>query len=75
MEKCHQCEPPRLFIDEAGLTVVIQPGPKPNIVAQKSIKPSETEIFRATITPSGGQVLIRSDQVLYCIGSRATAAK
>lgn len=23
MEKCHQCEPPRLFIDEAGLNIHI----------------------------------------------------
>ena len=61
------------FISEAGETVVVKPGDKPNIVATNKLNAADDEIFRASITPSDGQLFVRSDQVLYCIGKRKAA--
>ncbi|HWA99819.1 MAG TPA: PQQ-binding-like beta-propeller repeat protein [Pirellulales bacterium] len=58
------------FQSEAGVTIVIRPGPKLDIVAENTLSPSDDEIFRASLTPSQGQIFSRSDQVLYCIGPR-----
>lgn len=63
-----------VFINnEAGETYVIQPGEKANVVARNKIDSAGDELFRASITPSDGQLFIRSDQVLYCIGKRKAA--
>jgi outer membrane protein assembly factor BamB len=56
-------------IDESGLTTIIQPGAKPVTVAQNSLGDVGDEIFRAVPTPSRGQLLIRSDKALYCVGN------
>ena len=56
-------------IDESGLTTIIQPGPKPITVAQNSLGGDGDEVFRAVPTPSRGELLIRSDKALYCIGN------
>lgn len=57
------------FITEAGETLVVDPREK--IVARNTITPAAEEFFRASITPNNGQVLIRSDRMLYCIGRPA----
>jgi outer membrane protein assembly factor BamB len=54
--------------NEAGKTLVIKPGPKLQIVAENELVAGKDEIFRATPTPCGGQIFIRSTSVLYCIG-------
>ena len=59
-----------LFTNEAGVTTVIQPDAKKLIVERKNSLPAaDDEIFRAGLAPSEGQILIRSDQKLYAIGS------
>ena len=54
------------FQNETGETYVIEPGPKLNIVATNSLD-AQDEMFRASLTPSLGQVFSRSDRFLYCI--------
>ena len=34
------------------------------------VAPADEEVFRASLTPSDGQLFLRSTQVLYCIGKR-----
>lgn len=58
-------------VAEDGTTVVIRPGPSLEVVARNTVSPAADEIFRASLAPSDGQLLLRSDQVLYCIGKRA----
>jgi len=55
------------WLDEAGQTTVLQPGPEMKVVARNTLNPGSGEIFRAMPTPSMGQFFIRSDKVLYCI--------
>src|SRR5262249_27426128 len=63
------------FQNEAGVTYVIEPGPKMKLVSRNSVGGSGEEIFRAALTPSAGQVFIRSDGTLYCIGARPPRGK
>jgi outer membrane protein assembly factor BamB len=64
------------FLNEDGETTVLKPGDKPNIVRRNKLGNEVGEIFRASITPSDGQVFIRSNKVLYCLGNvKTTAAK
>lgn len=56
------------FINEAGLTAVIEVGPKFKLLSTNDIKATNKEIFRASPTPSKGQMFIRSTHRLYCIG-------
>jgi outer membrane protein assembly factor BamB len=56
------------FLNEAGKTVVIEPGPALKIVAENDLPAARSEIFRASITPLRGQLLVRSTSVLYCVG-------
>ncbi len=58
------------FQSEAGETYVLKPGPKMEIVAQNKLGAPAAEIFRASLTPSEGQIFSRSDRTLYCIGTR-----
>lgn len=51
-----------------GETVVIKPGPKLDIVARNTLPAAKDEIFRASLTPSRGQMFSRSTKVLYCLG-------
>jgi hypothetical protein len=47
---------------------VVEPGESINIVGKSRI-PSETdELFRASLVPCQGQLFIRSNKFLYCIG-------
>ena len=50
-----------------GDTIVIKPGPTMDIVAQNSIGAKGDEIFRSTIAPINGMLLIRSQTRLYCV--------
>lgn len=58
------------FQNEAGETVVIEPGPSLRIVARNSLGAGAGEIFRASLTPLGGRIYSRSTTHLYCIGER-----
>lgn len=58
------------FLIETGETVVIEPHSKVKVVANNSVGAAEGELFRASITPSEGQLFFRSDQNLYCVGQR-----
>jgi hypothetical protein len=57
------------FQDEAGETVVLQPGPEKRIVARNRLGASAEELFRASLTPAHGQIFSRSDRFLYCVGN------
>lgn len=50
-----------------GETFVIRPGKSLDVVARNSVGASSSEIFRATLAPVQGQLLCRSQTVLYCI--------
>jgi outer membrane protein assembly factor BamB len=56
------------FLDEAGKTVVVKPGDKLEVIAQNDIGVREGETFRGSPVPAQGQILVRSDQAIYCIG-------
>lgn len=58
------------FLNEAGETVVVKPGKELNIVAKNDVGAGQREVFRAAISPSDGQLFIRSTGKLYCIGQR-----
>ncbi|MCA9119669.1 MAG: PQQ-binding-like beta-propeller repeat protein [Planctomycetaceae bacterium] len=53
--------------NEAGEVYVLEPGEELKVVARNSLSVSDEEIFRASITPSQQELLIRSDRVLYCV--------
>lgn len=57
------------ILNEAGKTTVIKPGPKLEVISENELPAASAEIFRATPTPSAGQIFIRSTSVLYCIDS------
>ena len=57
------------FQNEAGETTVIKPGPKLDIV-ETNVLAAKGEVFRASLTPCGGQMFSRSDKALYCIGKK-----
>ena len=54
---------------ESGETVVLRLGSKVEIVARNRVG-NDDEVFRASVTPLGSRLLIRSDRTLYCVGSR-----
>lgn len=56
------------FINEEGQTKVIEPGPTLKIVSENELPADGQEVFRSSITPSSGQLFIRSTSALYCIG-------
>ncbi len=58
------------FIGEDGTVVVIKPGDVAEVVAESRIKGADGELFRASITPCEGQLLIRSTTNLYVVGKR-----
>ena len=55
------------FVNENGKTVVIEPGPALKVVAENDLPAAADEIFRASLTPDNGRLLIRSTSVLYCV--------
>ncbi|MCI0360715.1 MAG: PQQ-like beta-propeller repeat protein [Planctomycetaceae bacterium] len=58
------------FLNEAGRTIVIEPGPALKIVAENDLPAGRGESFRASLTPLDGQFFMRSTTVLYCVGMR-----
>jgi outer membrane protein assembly factor BamB len=58
------------FQAEDGDVVVIEPGPALKIVARNSLSPEADEIFRSSLAPCDGQLFVRSDKVLYCVGKK-----
>ncbi|HXX94137.1 MAG TPA: PQQ-binding-like beta-propeller repeat protein [Planctomycetota bacterium] len=56
------------FVNEAGETIVVDPRSPEKIVGRNTVGASKGELFRATLTPLGGQLFIRSDKFLYCVG-------
>lgn len=58
------------FQNEAGETFVLEPGPKMKLVAENTLGADAGEIFRASLTPSHGQLFARSQTHLYCIGKK-----
>lgn len=58
------------FLNESGKTYIIEPGPELKIVTENQLTASPDEIFRASLTPSDGQLLVRSTTALYCVGKK-----
>lgn len=56
------------FVSDEGPAIVVDPGTEPRVTECESLKENDEEIFRSSITPSGGQLFIRSTKVLYCVG-------
>ena len=52
---------------DSGETVVIKPGPTLDVVARNTLPASGDEIFRASLSPSRGQMFSRSNTTLYCL--------
>jgi outer membrane protein assembly factor BamB len=63
------------FQSESGETYVLKPGPKMELAAKNTLGAPSDEIFRASLTPSDGQIFTRSDRMLYCIGQRKSASR
>ena len=60
------------FVGEDGTTIAVRPGESIEVVSRNELPSPGDALFRASITPSEGQLFIRSDQHLYCIGKRQT---
>jgi outer membrane protein assembly factor BamB len=56
--------------NEDGEVFVLKPGAKLEIVARNKLSYGGGEVFRASLTPHQGQILCRSDKVLYCISAK-----
>jgi outer membrane protein assembly factor BamB len=54
--------------NEDGDFFVIQPDSKLNIVQKNKLESADGELFRASIAPFKGRLLLRSDRALYCVG-------
>ncbi|HUG89851.1 MAG TPA: PQQ-binding-like beta-propeller repeat protein [Planctomycetaceae bacterium] len=63
------------FLRENGETVVIDPRAAQPVAGINSLGTPDDEIFRASLAPSDGQVFVRSNTALYCVGRRARAAR
>ena len=57
------------FLSENGNTSVLEPGNQFKLVAENSLNASG-EIFRASLTPSEGQIFARSHSHLFCIAGK-----
>lgn len=56
------------FQSDLGETVVLKPGPKLDVVSRNSLPIEGDELFRASLTPSRGQMFSRSNKRLFCLG-------
>lgn len=56
------------FQSEEGDTIVVEPGEEMKIIATSKLASDTDELFRAALVPCQGQILIRSNKFLYCIG-------
>lgn len=57
------------FQSDLGETVVLKAGSTFDVVARNSLPAAGDEIFRASLTPSRGQMFSRSNRTLYCLTS------
>jgi len=57
-----------IIMSEQGDAFVLKLGPSFELVSANPIGASDAEIFRASLTPSHGQLFARSRTNLYCIG-------
>jgi hypothetical protein len=64
-----QAEGKAYFLFEDGEVLVTEPAAQFKEIARNKIEAGSDEIFRASPVPCAGKILLRSDQVLYCIGS------
>ncbi|MBI2804288.1 MAG: PQQ-binding-like beta-propeller repeat protein [Planctomycetes bacterium] len=55
------------FLDQSGATAVLEPGPAFKLVTLNELGVNG-EMFRASPSASGGQIFLRSQTHLYCIG-------
>lgn len=62
------------FLSEDGSVVVVEPGPRLKQIARNQIAVEGDEVFRASLAPCEGQLFLRSDRALYCIGRHTEAA-
>jgi hypothetical protein len=58
------------YLRESGDTLVVDPKSAAKIIATNSLPREGDELFRASIVPSDGQLFLRSDRNLYCVGTR-----
>jgi outer membrane protein assembly factor BamB len=58
------------FLNEAGETIVLQPGKEFKIAARNKVVEGEDDFFRASLTPYRGQFFVRSNSMLYCVGKK-----
>ena len=56
-----------LHVTREGGTIVLAAGPEFKLLAQNDL--GDSSLFNATPVPSNGELLIRSDRYLYCIGN------
>lgn len=63
------------FQNEAGVTYVLDPGPAMKVVSKNTLEATAKEEFRASLTPSNGQLFSRSDKTLYCIEAKSSPKK
>ncbi len=56
------------FLGEDGITSVIEPADTFKLVGEYSVGAEKSEIFRASPAPAHGQIFVRSQTHLYCIG-------
>ncbi len=55
---------------ENGEVLVIRPGQQFELVARNSLGAGDDEVFRSSLAASQGQLLIRSDRRIRCVGDR-----
>lgn len=53
--------------NESGDVFVLRPAENLEVVAKNQLDIADEEVFRACVTPSQGELLIRSQRVLYCV--------
>ncbi len=63
------------FHSEEGDTIVIEPGPQMKTIGESKLESGSDELFRSAIVPCQGQLFIRSNKYLYCIGSATTPGR
>ena len=56
------------FVSRDGQATVLEPGAKYSVLAVNQLDPQQNEDFLASPAVSNGQIFLRSDRVLYCVG-------
>ncbi len=59
------------FLSDKGETRVVRPGPEYKLVAENQL----ADKFFASPAISGGRILLRGENALYCIGNKAIASR